>query len=198
MARPVTCAVVGELGVTSALVCAESSALLTEQLLQADRVFICGMGRSGFAMRGFAMRLSHMGIAAHFVGETTTPPIAASGDLLLVGSGSGRTPSLLSHAEKVQAMGGDSKVALITTDSGSPLGGVAQATGGATLVLPAPTPKAQAVVAVAGSGTVSSVQPMASLFEQTMGLMCDALVLELMERTGQGAEEMFGRHTNLE
>eukprot|EP01048_Picozoa_sp_COSAG05_P007666 COSAG05_NODE_547_length_8758_cov_288.331447_5_plen_145_part_00 len=95
------------------------------------------------------------------------------------------------------ASGNRSRVALITTDPSSPLGAIAQETGGATVVLPAPTPKASGGVAAA-SGGLASAQPMATLFEQTLGLTCDAMVLELMEKTGQSTEPMFARHTNLE
>eukprot|EP01047_Picozoa_sp_COSAG01_P105034 COSAG01_NODE_34292_length_550_cov_0.798226_1_plen_85_part_00 len=45
---------------------------------------------------------------------------------------------------------------------------------------------------------VLSAQPMASLFEQTMALVSDALVLELMDRMGQSTDTMFARHANLE
>lgn len=56
---------------------------------KANRIFIAGAGRSGFAARGFANRMMHLGFTVYFVGETTTPSIQA-GDLLIVGSGSGK------------------------------------------------------------------------------------------------------------
>lgn len=96
--------IVTELGTSTAAINPEAVRGLVSQLLDAERVFVCGMGRSGFAMRGFTMRLAHLGISAHFVGEVTTPPIAA-GDLLLLGSGSGRTASLINHAETAAQIG---------------------------------------------------------------------------------------------
>ncbi len=51
-----------------------------------NRIFTAGMGRSGFMMRGFAMRLMHMGYKTYVVGETTTPAIL-EGDVLVLGSG---------------------------------------------------------------------------------------------------------------
>jgi 6-phospho-3-hexuloisomerase len=39
---------------------------------------------------------------------------------------------------------------------------------------------------------------MGSAFEQIIALTCDAVVLELMQRTGQTSEDMFERHANLE
>ena len=46
-----------------------ASDALASQLLKADRVFVAGMGRSGFVMRGLAMRLRHLGLDAHVVGR---------------------------------------------------------------------------------------------------------------------------------
>ena len=43
-------------------------------------------------------RMAHLGLRSHWVGEVTTPPIGAE-DVLLLGSGSGRTSCLVSHAE---------------------------------------------------------------------------------------------------
>ncbi len=63
---------------------------LKQMLLDAERIFIVGKGRSGLQMNGFAMRLMHLGLPVHVVGSVTTPNITAN-DLLLIGSGSGRT-----------------------------------------------------------------------------------------------------------
>ena len=84
----------------------------------ASRIFVAGAGRSGLCMKAFGMRLMHMGKTVHVVGETTTPGIAA-GDLLVVGSGSGRTSSLLAVAGQAQSRGAN--ILLFTTDAGSPL-----------------------------------------------------------------------------
>ena len=42
----------------------------------APRLFIAGAGRSGLAMRAFAMRLMHLGKECHFLGDVTTPSVA--------------------------------------------------------------------------------------------------------------------------
>jgi hypothetical protein len=60
--------------------------------------------------------------------------------------------------------GAGGKVALLTIDAGSPLGELAEQTGGAVVVLPAPTPKLEDGGVSSG---VASVQPMGTLFEQT-------------------------------
>jgi len=39
---------------------------------------------------------------------------------------------------------------------------------------------------------------MGSLFEQSLLVVLDAVVLALMDRRGEGPETMFARHANLE
>ena len=119
------------------------------------------------------------------VGETTTGALGP-GDLLLVGSGSGSTGSLVTIARRAVEAGG--RVALVTIRNGSVIGELADV----ELFVPAPTPKLE------GPSEAESIQPMGSLFEQSLLVVLDAVVLALMERRGEGSETMFSRHTNLE
>ncbi|MBD3921418.1 6-phospho-3-hexuloisomerase [Paenibacillus sp. PR3] len=156
---------------------------LADHITEAGAIFVAGAGRSGLMMRAFAMRLMHLGLRSYVVGETVTPGIAA-GDLLLIGSGSGETKGLVSMALKAQSM--QANVAAITVVPESSIGKLAS-----TLVhVPAATKEA--------GTTAASIQPMGSLFEQSMLLILDAVILRLMERTGQHANAMFGNHANLE
>ena len=61
------------------------------------------------------------------------------------------------------------------------------------VVIPAPSLKS----AEECIGSIS-VQPMGTLFEQSMLILCDSLILGLMQRTGVSAAQMFERHANLE
>lgn len=153
-------------------------------IIGAKRVFVAGRGRSALGVHGFAMRLVHLGIAAHVVGETTTPPICA-GDCLVIGSGSGRTATLLALAAKAREVG--AKILLFTIDPNSPLAQHAHC----VVVIPASSPKAE-------NASGQSIQPMGSLFEQCLLLLLDALVLVLMREYNLTAAEMFSRHANLE
>ena len=152
----------------------------------APRVFVTGAGRSALAMRGFAMRLMHQGTAAYVVGDVTTPAIAAE-DLLVVGSGSGRTPGVLLHVETAKKLG--ARVILVTIVPGSPIGALADA----VVSIPAPSPKAENA-----GRTVVSQQPLGSLFEQSLLLVCDAMILASMRRHGIDPDDMMRRHANLE
>ena len=158
---------------------------LIQRILRAAHIYTSGKGRSGLQMQAFAMRLMHLGLKVHFVGEVTTPGIAA-GDLLLVGSGSGKTASLVQYSQRAKQAGAD--VALITTDPQSVIAGIADL----VVEIPAPTPKAQR------SSGLKSLQPMGTLFEQSLGILCDVLILQLMRAESIDAGEMFSRHANLE
>lgn len=163
----------------------EAAARLAAAILDARRVFGAGAGRSGLMVRAFAMRLMHLGLDTYVVGETTAPSIAA-GDLLLIGSGSGSTASLVTSAEKARTLG--ATLALITIDPNSPIAQLSDV----VLTIPAPTPKIKQDLGF------TSIQPMGSLFEQSLMLTLDALFLSLMEKSGAKVEDLFARHANLE
>ncbi len=166
---------------------AEESAVfrLLERITAANRLFLAGTGRSGFMVRSFAVRLVHLGFTTYVAGETVTPNLEAS-DLLILGSGSGETASLRGMAEKARKLG--APIALITAYPQSSIGRLADL----VVTLPAPTPKAGPAQAV------SSIQPMGTLFEQSLLLLLDLVVLLLMKRKNIGPESMFARHANLE
>ena len=56
---------------------------------KARRIALYGVGREGLMMRSLAMRLFHLGLDAHVVGDMTTPPVGP-GDLLIVSAGPGQ------------------------------------------------------------------------------------------------------------
>jgi 3-hexulose-6-phosphate synthase/6-phospho-3-hexuloisomerase len=157
-----------------------------DEIDKAQSIFCGAAGRSGMAIKGFAMRLMHSGRSAHVLGDVTTPSIC-SGDLLLIGSGSGSTGSLVNAAKKAKSIG--ARIALITIDPDSPIGEMADV----VVKIPAPSPKAKTA-----AGAVESNQPMGSLFEQSMNILLDSLVVMLMHRHNLTSEAMFKRHANLE
>jgi 6-phospho-3-hexuloisomerase len=180
-----TSAVLNELQTTLRSVDPERVTGLRQMILSSSRIFVTGRGRSGLYMRGFAMRLMHMGRTVYVVDETTTPAIAA-GDLLLIGSGSGRTTSQVSHASRAKALG--ARIGLITSAESSPIGEVADALVRIDILRPKS----------ANAEDTRSIQPMATLFEQSLALLLDLLTVQLMQELGLTAEEMFARHANLE
>tara|TARA_B100000029_G_scaffold62423_1_gene55958 strand:- start:735 stop:1295 length:561 start_codon:yes stop_codon:yes gene_type:complete len=174
-----------EIESTVARIDTERAEALVSAIHESARVFVTGAGRSRRSIESFAIRLLHLGIETFVVGETTTPALGA-GDLLLVGSGSGSTGSLVPIARRAVENGG--RVALVTIRDGSAIGAFADV----EVHVPAPTPKLK------GPSEAESVQPMGSLFEQSLLVVLDAVVLALMDRRGETPESMFARHANLE
>jgi len=178
--------VLSEVEICISQVCAESLAQACALVESAPRIFVAGAGRSGLCMRAFGMRLMHLGKTVYVVGETTTPSITA-GDLLLLGSGSGRTASLLAMARQARCY--DAKIFLFTTDESSPIAELADQ----VVIIPAPS-----LGTNEGEQDDMSIQPMGTLFEQSLLILCDSLILGLMRQTGISAAHMLGRHANLE
>jgi len=177
--------VVTELNHTLTQIDVKQSEDFVEKLLQSDEIFVAGAGRSGYMARGFCMRLMHMGFKSYMVGDTITPNIKP-GDLLVICSGSGETKSLLSMAEKAKSLG--VQVALVTINPESTIAKLADS----VVRINAPSPKA------VKQGDFASIQPMGSLFEQSLLLYLDIVIMLLMDKKGLDSTTMFGRHANLE
>ena len=157
MPVPIT-SVIEELRRTLTAVSYEQQEQLAAEIQKANRIFVAGAGRSGMMARCFAMRLMHMGITAYMVGEVVTPSIAA-GDLLVIASGSGETASLVSMAKKAKSLG--ASVATVTIYPQATIGTLSDA----VVAIHAPTSKS------AIDTGVQSVQPMGSLFEQSLPVL---------------------------
>lgn len=158
--------------------------LLVSEILKAKTIVVCGAGKVGMVMRGFGMRLGHLGLNAYSIGDSTVPAIGA-GDALLVSSGSGETQTIFDLARIAKDNG--ARMILVTGDPESRMGKIADV----AVHLKAPS-KTKPV-----SG-FSSVQPMTTLNEQCLGVFFDAVVLQLMEKMGETHETMWKRHSNLE
>ncbi|MCI5623560.1 MULTISPECIES: 6-phospho-3-hexuloisomerase [Anaerostipes] len=176
-----------ELSKYSGMVKEEEIQALADAVVNAEKIFLAGAGRSGLAARGFTNRLLHMGFDVHFVGEISCPPIK-EGDLIILGSGSGTTKSLIVMGEKAKGVG--AKIATVTMFPAHTIGQMADV----IVTVPGSTPKK----AEGEKNLAESVQPMGNLFEQMSWLTYDSIIMTLMDRLGQTSEEMMGRHTNLE
>lgn len=177
--------ITAELDKTLDQISSEDVEKLANKILDAKHVFVAGAGRSGFMVRAFAMRLMHMGFTAYVIGEAITPNLEKQG-LLIIGSGSGATSSLVSMAKNCKKIGAD--LAVITIFPDSPIGQMADV----VVKIPAPTPKSEK-----DSG-FTSIQPMGTLFEQSLLLLLDAVIIILMAEKGYDSNTMFTRHANIE
>lgn len=159
---------------------------VVDLILKANKVFVTGAGRSGFAARAFSNRLLHLGFNVSFVGEPTTPPIKKD-DVLIICSGSGSTKSLVSNAKVATENG--AKIALLTIFPDSTIGKMAAA----CIEIPGITSKTTEL-----NVKKSTIQPRGSSFEQLTWLICDSMIMSLKEKTNQTNDELYARHANME
>ncbi|MBI5473096.1 MAG: SIS domain-containing protein [Ignavibacteriae bacterium] len=153
-------------------------------ILGARRIVVHGAGRVGLACRGFAMRLGHVGRSVFTVADSTIPPLG-KGDILIVGSSSGETQTVYDVAVLGKRTG--AHLVVITAKQDSRLGKLADV----LILLNAPTK-------FGPTEGRTSIQPMASLFEQSLQIFFDALVLQLMKATNQTHADLWARHSNLD
>ncbi len=67
---------------------------LCRAIADAQKIVVYGCGREALQIKGFAMRLYHLGLNVAVVGDMTAPPVGA-GDLFLATSGPGETSTVL-------------------------------------------------------------------------------------------------------
>jgi 6-phospho-3-hexuloisomerase len=154
-----------------------------ESIMGANRIFLAGAGRSGLIMKCFAMRLMHIGLKAFVVGETTTPGIA-EGDLLIIGSSSGETGSVLVFAKTAKEH--KARVGLLTVFNDSMIGRLADI----KLQIKIPTNKMNT--------GLESFQHGATLFEQSLLLVLDGMIVRLIEMLKVKPQVLWLNHANLE
>jgi 6-phospho-3-hexuloisomerase len=171
-------AVLAELTEVAAHVDRAEMARLVDVMRGSKRIFVAGIGRSGLMARALAMRLMHLEFDVHVVGETTTPSIA-KGDLLVCCSRYGKSRTLKTYVEKAHEAG--ARAVLVTMTAKSPL-----------------AKRVDGVFVIPVESGGKSRQPLGTIFEQSLLLYCDALVMFAMKRLGVSEDEMARRHTQLE
>ncbi len=158
---------------------------LKEEILAAKKVYVAAAGRSLLAIRAIAMRFMHIGLTSYVVGDTTTPAFEPE-DVLIMASTSGETSGLVLMADKAKQIGG--KLMLITA---SPSSTLAKKADGVVVI---PTYSANSD----GFKDRTTVLPASSIFEQSVLIVGDALVQNMMQDTNTSNDRKFARHANLE
>ena len=156
---------------------------LCGELLGARRIACYGVGREGLMMRALCMRLMHLGLDAHMVGDMTTPPVGR-GDLLVVSAGPGSFSTVKALISVAHSAG--ARTTVVTAQPG----GEAPRAADTVVHLRAQT--------MADDTGGKSALPMGSLYEAAMLVFFDIVSIVLRQRTGQDMEGMRARHTNLE
>jgi len=174
----------GEIGASLARIDPSEAGAMVEEIAKARRLALYGVGREGLMMKALAMRLFHLGLDAHMVGDMTTPPLVR-GDLLLVSAGPG-------FFSTVNALVGVAADAGARTACFTAVGdGEIAAKCDIAMVLPAQT-------MANDQGGAASILPMGSLYEGVQYVAFELLVLMVRDSLGISPEAMRANHTNLE
>ncbi len=150
--------------------------VLMDKILNGNKIFIYGSGRSGLVGQYFSVRLVQLGRDdVHFVGDMTTP-IIGKGDVVILISNTGETMSAVQTANIARRMG-----AVVISVTASRMSKLAHAS--------------NHVVAIdTGVEHDRNVVPLGTLFEDAVVLMFDGIVPLLMERIGATEDDMRKRH----
>ena len=157
---------------------------LTLALHAARKIVLYGCGREGLMMRALAMRLYHLGLDAHMVGDMACPPVGP-GDLFVASSGPGHLSTVAALIQRAKTAG--ATTACITAEPTGPDPQSADL----TLHIPAQT-------MASDQTATTALLPMGSVFEGAQFLIFEILILRLRDLTQQTPAQLRARHTNLE
>lgn len=176
--------VLGELDRALGAVDEEAAERFVEAVLKADQVYFVGVGRVLLSLQAICKRLAHLGIKTHYVGEITEPAITEN-DLLVVGSGSGGSLFPLGIARKAHEIG--AKVVHIGSNPNSAMKDLCEF----MVRIPVRTKNYL-------EDEIDSIQPMTSLFEQSLLLFGDIVAKMIIDERGLDMKSLWRYHANLE
>ncbi|SFJ71702.1 6-phospho-3-hexuloisomerase [Thermoflavimicrobium dichotomicum] len=176
--------ITNELSTTLSKINGEDVHKLLLEIQKAEKVFFVGVGRVLLSLQAIAKRLAHLGINTYVVGQITEPAITEK-DLLIVGSGSGETAFPLIIAKKAKQF--NARVAHIGANPESSIREFSDL----FVKIPVST-KLQL------PDEIPSVQPMTSLFEQSLLLLGDTLALMIIREQNIDMRSLWKYHANLE
>ncbi len=154
----------------------ESLRRIADKILNANNVLVTGLGRSRLSIMGFATRLCQMGIRAHVTGDVTTPSLH-KGDILIIGSSSGETSTLVSFAKKAVSV--DAEIILFTARKESTIASYASE------------------IFVIDSERKDLQKPSGNYCEYGVALAYEALATYLMRKKGLTPDDLKKKLTNL-
>ncbi|MBU2523427.1 MAG: orotidine 5'-phosphate decarboxylase [Nanoarchaeota archaeon] len=149
---------------------------LISKILESERIFVTGQGRSGLMARAFGMRLMHLGFTTYIIGEAITPALE-KGDLMIAITGTGGTEITLSRIKEARKK--KAVIAVLTTDRKS------RAARNSSLIIEIP------------AKIDSLSEPLGSLFEQTVLIYLDSIIVKIMGLLGKKSRELKKRHANV-
>ena len=164
---------------------------MAQAILDAKRIYVAGWGRAGNNVKMLSMDCSQIGLHTHIVGDNSTPSIH-EGDILVIGSGSGKTASMQLFAKQAKSHG--AKIGLIVGAKQSPIEEMSDVT--VHIVDDSNTNGSYR----ATKGIMSEAERLvhADAFYPVMQTVCDFIRAICAEKLGVTPEDMAYNHNNIE
>ena len=156
-----------------------------DMIANARHIMAHGCGREALQLRGFAMRLFHLGCDVAMQGDMTAPRLGP-GDLFVASAGPGELSTVTALMTKAREDG--ASVLFLTAEPQTPAAALADH----VLVIPA-----QTMARDTGTGA-NSILPMGSVYEGALFILFEIMVLRLRAMLAVTPEAMRARHTNME
>lgn len=182
--KKITNDIINELTATLEVINENDVNRLINEIFSAEKVFFVGVGRVLLSLKSIAKRLAHLGITSVIVGDITEPAITNK-DLLIIGSGSGNTLFPVAIAQKAKEF--NAKIVHIGSNPHSKLTELVDL----FVRIPVKTKFSLA-------DEIQSIQPMTSLFEQSLLLLGDIIALKIIRINGLNINDLWQYHANLE
>ncbi len=166
-----------------------------DAVAKSENIFVYGSGREGISMRGFAMRLAHLGKRAYWLFDDTTVGMH-EGDLFILADGRGDVGIHRYFVRRAHEAG--AKIAMVT---GLPEGNLAKTYADLILFVHSTVyldEKSMGPDAPRQHDVVPTVQPMGNQFEQHLYLLMDVVAILVKDAMGLSYSDMEARHRNIE
>lgn len=161
-----------------------------------SKIYIFGIGRSGFVGKSFAMRLMHLGYNCYFIGESTCPAVN-SNDLLIVISGSGETSTVVNLLNNIKNINNKLiknnkpkiKVISITNNNNCTLKELSDYIINLNIEKDKDNNYNE-------NKNYNILFPLGTLFEEVSFIYLDTIIYNIMKKTNISEEDMKKRHCN--
>ena len=166
-----------------------------DAIINAKHIFVHGTGREGISMRGFAMRLAHLGKPTYWLMDDTTIGMH-EGDLFILTDGRGDVGIHRRIVEQASKTG--AKIAIITC---LPEGNLVKKYADHVLFVHASVYMAETANdpdAPKQHDVVPTIQPMGNQYEQHLYLLLDIITILLKDEMGLTYDDMEANHRNIE
>jgi 6-phospho-3-hexuloisomerase len=159
-------------------------------ILDAEKIYVMGIGHSGMFGKILSMKLNHVGLKAYTIFDEINPPFTEN-DLLIAISQSGGTATVVTLAEKAKKLGG--RVLGVTSNEDSALGRMSDG-----LLKLEKHAGDVAFEGLAPIGDNKNQNLLGALFGFNIYILFYTIVIELAIKRGETPDSINVRHANLQ